>query len=418
MSIKPERNDPCPCGSGKIFEKCCQEWYEAKFSVKKVAASTSELETKTLLAPDSFNNKTGSAMNPSIFLNAILRNFLAKIHNVEKDNYDTRRFSHKGVDLSEYFDLGSHADYMTLFVEQYEAFFATWQLLCDDISRERFIRLILYRLLGHLHMRINDEVTASGERSLFEKVAGLQTGISTLPRIFGPLLHFEDIEFDSHRLRADCGPGNVMYTFFKRQYYFERLGIRIQPEQGDTVIDGGACLGDTAVAFAARVGKKGRVFSFDPLPTHVAVSQHNIEQNAFGDRASVIPLAIGNATKNTNQRISQYQSVAPGFCIIGKEELIPMTTIDDFVKAEKPGRVNFIKMDIEGAELAALHGAADTLVRDQPKVAVSLYHLPVDFITIPQFLASLLPDYDFHLEHYTIHKEETVLYGSPRRCQR
>jgi len=33
--MKPEKNDPCPCGSGKVFEKCCQEWYEAKHSVKE-----------------------------------------------------------------------------------------------------------------------------------------------------------------------------------------------------------------------------------------------------------------------------------------------------------------------------------------------------------------------------------------------
>jgi len=43
--MKPGRNDPCPCGSGKIFEKCCQAWYEAtisKPSVKKVAPTATE----------------------------------------------------------------------------------------------------------------------------------------------------------------------------------------------------------------------------------------------------------------------------------------------------------------------------------------------------------------------------------------
>ena len=43
--MKPAKNDPCPCGSGKIFEKCCQEWYEAtkhKPSVKKAAPTATE----------------------------------------------------------------------------------------------------------------------------------------------------------------------------------------------------------------------------------------------------------------------------------------------------------------------------------------------------------------------------------------
>lgn len=39
--MKPEKNDPCPCGSGKKFEKCCQEWYEAKCAVKKTAPAIS-----------------------------------------------------------------------------------------------------------------------------------------------------------------------------------------------------------------------------------------------------------------------------------------------------------------------------------------------------------------------------------------
>lgn len=42
VSMKPERNAPCPCGSGKVFEKCCQGWYEAKSSVKKVVPTATE----------------------------------------------------------------------------------------------------------------------------------------------------------------------------------------------------------------------------------------------------------------------------------------------------------------------------------------------------------------------------------------
>ena len=72
-------------------------------------------------------------------------------------------------------------------------------------------------------------------------------------------------------------------------------------------------------------------------------------------------------------------------------------------------------MDIEGAEFSALEGALDTLARRQPKLAISLYHRADDFMTIPRFLSTMLPHYDFHLEHYTIHQEETVLYGRLRR---
>ena len=357
-------------------------------------------------------------MTPSLFLNTVLREFYSGVHGFDHDNYDQVRYSWDGVDRSKTFDLARHADYLALFVRQHEAFFATWLLLGDDVSRERFKRLILYRLLGHLHLRINDDATASKDRAYHQTAQGWQTGASALPvgGMFGALQHFENVEFDDHRLRVDCWAVNVVLTFLRRQYFLDRNGVRIRPEPGDTVIDAGACLGDTAVAFAAAVGREGRVFAFDPLPTHVMATRHNVAQNGFAGRVAAIPLALGNATRNTDRKVADHDGTAsPGFSISGKEDWIPLTTIDDFVAAEKPGRVDFIKMDIEGAELAALEGAAKTLIRDRPKLAISLYHRPTDFITIPRLLATMLPDYEFHLEHYTIHQEETVLYGCPRR---
>ena len=102
-------------------------------------------------------------MNASIYFNNVLRRFYSSLHHIEEDNYDAGRFSHDGVDRSNSFDNNRHADYMTLFSEQREAFFSTWLMLRDDISRERFTRLILYRLLGHLHARVSDEARASGD---------------------------------------------------------------------------------------------------------------------------------------------------------------------------------------------------------------------------------------------------------------
>ena len=356
------------------------------------------------------------SMNAKAFLNTVLNNVFDSMHTIVTDNYDARRFSYDGVDRSNIFDSRRHASYMALFTEKYEAFYSTWLLLSDAVSRERFLRLIQYRLLGHLHCRINDAIRAGSDNHFYQTVAGWETGASPLAAagMFGTLRHFENIEFGDQQLRLDCWPGNVVSTFLKRQYYFERSDVRIQPEAGDTVIDAGACLGDTAVCFAVSVGHEGKVYSFDPLPTHVSATKHNIEQNGFGEHIAIIPMAVGDATRHTDMKITADQGVSPGFSIVGQEDSMPMTTIDDFVETEKIGRIDFIKMDIEGAELAALRGGVKTLVRDRPKLAISLYHRPEDFFTIPQFLSSVLPSYDFYLEHYKVHSEETVLYGRPR----
>ncbi len=88
-------------------------------------------------------------------------------------------------------------------------------------------------------------------------------------------------------------------------------------------------------------------------------------------------------------------------------------TIDDFVDQNRLERVDFIKLDVEGAELRTLRGAEHTLNRMRPLLAVSLYHSLDDFVAIPAFLRTLDVTYQLFLDHFTIHREETVLFARP-----
>lgn len=73
----------------------------------------------------------------------------------------------------------------------------------------------------------------------------------------------------------------------------------------------------------------------------------------------------------------------------------------------------FIKMDIEGAELKALEGAAECISKYSPQLAISVYHKPEDIIEIPMFIKSLNPKYRFWLRHYSLSWFDTVLYAVP-----
>ena len=70
------------------------------------------------------------------------------------------------------------------------------------------------------------------------------------------------------------------------------------------------------------------------------------------------------------------------------------------------------KRDIEGAELAALKGAEQSIRRFKPDMAITVYHTLTDFWEIPKYLNSLCLDYEFYLRHFTIYDEETVLFAS------
>jgi len=76
-------------------------------------------------------------------------------------------------------------------------------------------------------------------------------------------------------------------------------------------------------------------------------------------------------------------------------------------------KFDFIKFDIEGAEMDALVGAKGSLTAFRPQIAVSIYHSKYDFIKIPAFLNEVLKNYSFYVSHYSQDIYETVLYGIP-----
>ena len=95
------------------------------------------------------------------------------------------------------------------------------------------------------------------------------------------------------------------------------------------------------------------------------------------------------------------------------EEKINLTSIDIYFKNNNILPPDFIKTDIEGAEMSALKGAKETIEKYRPQLAISIYHSDSDFINIPLYLNKTLQDYTFKLGHYSRDNNETVLYAIP-----
>jgi hypothetical protein len=75
----------------------------------------------------------------------------------------------------------------------------------------------------------------------------------------------------------------------------------------------------------------------------------------------------------------------------GAPTRLPVTTIDKIVSELNLASVDFIKMDIEGAEKNALRGAQATLAKYSPTMAISAEHLPDDMVSIPALVSALVP---------------------------
>lgn len=76
---------------------------------------------------------------------------------------------------------------------------------------------------------------------------------------------------------------------------------------------------------------------------------------------------------------------------------VPVTTIDELVQN---GRVTYIKMDLEGAEMQALAGARRTLAQYAPKMLIAAYHYDADLFRLPLTLWRLVPDYKIYLRKH------------------
>ena len=99
-------------------------------------------------------------------------------------------------------------------------------------------------------------------------------------------------------------------------------------------------------------------------------------------------------------------------------EFIGETT--DFEKILAGNKCTLIDADIEGAELPFLHAMEKIIRADRPVMAICVYHLKEDLLTVPQFIQSICDDYVYYLRKYTSsyahlkHSGELVFYAVPK----
>jgi FkbM family methyltransferase len=194
------------------------------------------------------------------------------------------------------------------------------------------------------------------------------------------------------------------------QYFFSRNGVEVAPARGDFVVDGGACLGDTALVFSNAVGAGGRVYAFDPVEDNLLACIENSENFQYKN-VSVYPTGLSN--RNVDARPIKVNCYAPGFSSGNAEsnhQEVPLRSLDFMLETGEVEKVDFIKLDVEGAEMETLAGARSCIDRFRPKMAISTYHKPDDFFEIINYIKATHPFYSLYLDHYTIHREETVLY--------
>lgn len=184
----------------------------------------------------------------------------------------------------------------------------------------------------------------------------------------------------------------------KEQYFDKELIPNIK---NISFLDGGGYVGDTLPQIIENFPDFKKIYLVEPSLLHINIAKRdfghikNVDfincglSNIISDVIEVIPLQI-NCNHNYQAR--------------------NLNTIDNLIK----DKIDFIKLDIEGAEQDAIDGAKETIKRYTPILAICIYHKAEDWYKIPKKVLEINDNYKIYLRHYMEGIYETVMYFIPK----
>jgi FkbM family methyltransferase len=234
----------------------------------------------------------------------------------------------------------------------------------------------------------------------------------------------------------------LIYTCFGRRGYvryealrqFQRYGRRLRKDAehdhlasfvpiGGTCLDVGANLGSYTLQLALRVGERGRVYALEPMPDTFAglrlasrffgVANVHLRSLAVADSPSrqrmTVPLLAGTPAHGRSHLIGS----VVGSLDTRTDVEVEVTTLDAFLASEGVDHVDFVKMDVEGAELPALQGAQELVRCHRPNLLLEVDashteqfgYLPVDLL---RYLYEAGYEQGFYCAAGTLHERRVL----------
>ena len=217
-------------------------------------------------------------------------------------------------------------------------------------------------------------LTDSGVHRIAQRIsprlADRNPGLAKIPPTWATKV---DVRRQGLRLELDLRDNLQAILYYAGRYEpAVRRFLRAELRQGDVVLDIGANIGVHALAAAQRLKELGggRVIAFEPAADCVAKLCAAAERNQL--QVQVVPSALGDRPHEAALRAdSRYDAADAGVrSLYGDGQVVqevPVIRLDDWAAAHDLTRLDVVKLDIEGAEIVALAGAAGTLKRLRPR---------------------------------------------------
>lgn len=184
-------------------------------------------------------------------------------------------------------------------------------------------------------------------------------------------------------------------------------------DSSDVILDGGAYDGDSLKAYIENPDWRALPGFHNWIAVEPDTANYTKLRDAMTDPSmafSPIHGALGTVVGSTRLESTGTLASRTG----DEGPVVPVFTIDSLAPREK---ITMIKLDIEGDEMAALHGAWRRIQQDRPAIAVAVYHKPCDLWQIPLAIKAHCPDYRFHLRAHGAEGWDLVCYAiPPEKC--
>lgn len=188
----------------------------------------------------------------------------------------------------------------------------------------------------------------------------------------------------------------------KQPEYFDTDVVKISKEE--VFIDGGGYDGDTVLKFLQVTNNKyKKIYFFEP--------DKELFKKAKDKLSELHDIVFLEAAIYSHSDTLSFKTSGglDGSIDNTGDIKVKAFALDECIKE----KITFLKLDVEGAETAALIGAKQHIKSDFPILALSGYHNPQDIWELPELIISLNKDYKIYLRHYSNTSYETIIYAIP-----